>query len=482
MRAAEEAAFAAGTTAEALMEQAGTGIADAVSKFFPRPGRCLVFAGKGHNAGDALVAARMLARSGWEIEIHLVFPRLELSPLTSQKLDEVEKAPGNKARGTTVILDGLLGLGSHPPLRDPIRGACQTINSLGKKGAYVFAVDLPSGLDGDSGETDPDTVVADFTVTVGAAKRGLVVDSALDHVGRIEVVVLEQLISAAADKPVLELAIPRVLAPLLPRRKFSAYKNQFGRIGVVAGSRGLSGAAILCSLGALRAGAGLVELFAPEEIYKLLASAAPPEVMVKPLRSDDELSRQMVDAWAVGPGLGRSRGPGLLRLIQEANQPMVLDADGLNILSQQMETLTLVKGPRLLTPHPGEMKRLWADDAGTRAEIANRFCQKYRVTLLLKGSRTVIAEKGFPPSYNSTGNPGMATGGMGDVLTGVCAALLGAKLTARDAARVGAWVCGRAAELAIFGGQASEESLLPRDLLEHLGLAFRELHSASLGE
>ena len=181
------------------MEQAGTGIADAVSKFFPRPGRCLVFAGKGHNAGDALVAARMLARSGWEIEIHLVFPRLELSPLTSQKLDEVEKAPGNKARGTTVILDGLLGLGSHPPLRDPIRGACQTINSLGKKGAYVFAVDLPSGLDGDSGETDPDTVVADFTVTVGDAKRGLVVDSALDHVGRIEVVVLEQLISAAAD-------------------------------------------------------------------------------------------------------------------------------------------------------------------------------------------------------------------------------------------------------------------------------------------
>jgi NAD(P)H-hydrate epimerase len=128
------------------------------------------------------------------------------------------------------------------------------------------------------------------------------------------------------------------------------------------------------------------------------------------------------------------------------------------------------------------MKRLSPNDTGTRAEVATKFCQSYDVTLLLKGSRTIIAEKGRPLSYNSTGNPGMATGGMGDVLTGVCGALLGAKLAPRDAARVGAWVCGRAAELAIFRGQASEESLLPSDLLDHLGLAFRELHSVSLGE
>lgn len=482
MRAVEEAAFAEGITADTLMEQAGKGIARAVLKFFPVPGRCLVFAGKGHNAGDALVAARVLAQAGWKIETRLIFPPSELSALTNKKLQELERLPAKQADGATVILDGLLGLGSHPPLRDPIRSACRSINSLGQKGAYVFAVDFPSGLDGDSGATDPDCVVAHFTVTIGAAKSGLLADSALDHVGRLEVVFLKALAPPAAAEPEAELAIPEVLAPLLPRRNFSAYKNQFGRIGILAGSRGLTGAAILCSLGALRAGAGLVELFVPAEIYELMAAAAPAEAMVKPLRSDDDLLEHTVDAWAIGPGLGRDRGAGVLQLTREAKPPMVIDADALNILSEQMETLRAVKGPRLLTPHPGEMKRLSPNDTGTRAEIATKFCQSYDVTLLLKGSRTIIAEKGRPLSYNSTGNPGMATGGMGDVLTGVCGALLGAKLAPRDAARVGAWVCGRAAELAIFRGQASEESLLPSDLLDHLGLAFRELHSVSLGE
>ena len=259
MRAAEEAAFAAGVTADALMEQAGQGIARAVTKFFPLPGRCLVFAGKGHNAGDAFVAARALAQAGWQIETRLIFPAGELSDLTSQKLEQLEKVPGVRNDGTTVILDGLLGLGAQPPLREPIRGACQQINSLGKGGAYVFAVDLPTGLDGESGKADPDCVVADFTVTIGAAKSGLVADSALDHVGRLEVVLLDQLAPSSSPRPGSLLAIPEGLAPLLPRRNFSAYKNQFGRIGIVAGSRGLTGASILCSLGALRAGAGLVE-------------------------------------------------------------------------------------------------------------------------------------------------------------------------------------------------------------------------------
>jgi len=480
MRAAEETAFSAGVTADGLMEQAGRGLARAVTKFFPVPGRCLVFAGKGHNAGDALVAARWLAGSGWEIDVQLVFSKDELSALTTQKLRELEKVPAVKNDGPTIILDGLLGLGAHPPLRDPIRSACRRINSLGKRAAYVFAIDLPSGLDGDSGETDPDCVVADFTVTIAAAKKGLVADSALDHVGRLEVVLLDQLTPSAADLGA-ELAIPETLAPLLHRRNFSAYKNQFGRIGIVAGSRSLTGAAILCSLGALRAGAGLVEVFVPETIYELIASAAPPETMVKPLHSDGELLEKPVDVWAIGPGLGRDRAAGILKLIQEASQPMVVDADGLNMLSAKMETLQRARGPRLLTPHPGEMKRLTPNENGTRSEMATRFCQRYEVTLLLKGSRTIVAQANCPLSHNSTGNPGMATGGMGDVLTGVCGALLGAKLTPYDAARVGAWVCGRAAELAIFRGEASEESLLPRDLLDHLGAAFRELHAASLG-
>jgi len=200
MRAAEEAAFTRGISAEALMEKAGAGIARSIAKFFPRAGKCIVFAGKGHNAGDALVAARWLAQAGWEIETRLVFPEEELSALTSKKFRELREPQSGRGlrkqrplpHCQTIILDGLLGLGAHPPLRDPIRDACRAINSL-RGDAYVIAIDLPSGLDGDSGEADDDCVAADFTITVGCAKSGLVADSAIDFVGRLEVVPLDEL-------------------------------------------------------------------------------------------------------------------------------------------------------------------------------------------------------------------------------------------------------------------------------------------------
>ncbi|MEO8440813.1 MAG: NAD(P)H-hydrate dehydratase [Spartobacteria bacterium] len=473
MRAAEEAAFARGVPAEALMEEAGRGIACAIAKFFPVSGRCLVFAGKGHNAGDAFVAARCLAAAGWEIETRLFFPESELSSLTNKKFHELPNERSARDRGKTIILDGLLGLGSHPPLREPIRRACREINAL-RRGARVIAIDLPSGLDGDSGVADEDCVRADLTVTVANAKSGLVADAAIDFVGRIEVVPLAELQPQGSGGG-SDLAIPETLRDLLPRRKFSAYKNQFGRIGIVAGSRGFTGAALMCSLGALRAGGGLVELFIPEEIYEIVAAAAAPEVMVKPIQSYGDLLEEPIDVWAIGPGLGKAHAQEILDLIRGAERPMVIDADGLNILAQEMATLEKVRGPRLLTPHPGEMKRLFPHEKMSRAETASKFCEEHAVTLLLKGSRTIVAEAGHPLSYNTTGNPGMATGGMGDVLSGVCGALLGAKLSPYDAGRLGAWLCGRAAELAIFNGDASEESLLPTDVLDHLGAAFREL-------
>lgn len=472
MRVAEEAAFARGVSAESLMDEAGEGIARAVAKFFPRAGRCIVFAGKGHNAGDAFVVARRLAEKGWEIEPRLLYPEQELSALTSRKLSQLREVPSAKnGNSLTILLDGLLGLGAKPPLREPIRGACREINAL-RESARIVAIDLPTGLDGDSGEADADCVIADFTMTVGAAKRGLLADGATNFVGRLEVVPLNEL---RPEGESAEVATPEALRPSLPRRRFSAYKNQFGRIGIVAGSRGFTGAAVMSSLGALRGGAGLVELFVLEEIYPILAAAAAPEVMVKPVENYADLLDEPIDVWAVGPGLGKAHREEILTLIREAKQPMVVDADGLNILAEKIETLQQARGPRLLTPHPGEMKRLFPDERGSRAEIAAKFCEEYAVTLLLKGSRTIVSEREHPLSYNTTGSPGMATGGMGDVLTGVCGALLGQKLSPNDAARLGAWVCGRAAELALSSGQASEESLLPRDVLEHLGAAFREL-------
>ena len=519
MRAAEEAAFARGVEVEALMDKAGTGVAQAVTRFFRKPGKCIVFAGKGNNAGDALVAAERLRRLGWNIEVRLAFQEADCSGLMRKKLESLRRrrpefleATPSRGDGTDlgvilvelwaeaadqvsaaqeaiameaylgtaaplIILDGLLGLGAKPPLRDPIRAACRSINHLrATRGAYVFAVDLPTGLDGDSGKTDRDCVIADFTVTIGFAKPGLLADDALNFVGRLEVVQLDELRSPEKKAREVVSALP-ALRDLLPRRKFSTYKNQCGRIGVVAGSKGFIGAALMTSQGALRAGAGLVEVFVPEEIYEIVASAAPMESMVKPLRSYRDLLKEKTDVWAVGPGLGKSHAAEILELIEKAKQPMVIDADGLNILAEKTSTLKHCKGKRLLTPHPGEMKRLWPGEKETRAKTATKFCQRFPVTLLLKGSRTIVAERDRPLSYNTTGNPGMATGGMGDILTGVCAGLVGQGLSLYDAARLGAWLCGRAAEIAIFGGSQSEQSLLPRDVLDHLGDAFNELKS-----
>jgi NAD(P)H-hydrate epimerase len=514
MRAVEQAAFASGVQVEALMNKAGAGVAQAVIKFFQTPGRCIVFAGKGHNAGDALFAAQCLKRRGWKIEVQLVFEEADCSDLMRKKLNDLrnrtaripewsnsqeqdvgitvlelfsyaadqlsfaqEKIATDAYLGTAplIILDGLLGVGAKPPLREPIRTACRTINQLRTTmGAFVFAVDLPTGLDTDSGKTDRDCVVADFTVTIGYPKPGLVADAALNYVGRLEIVPLDEL-RLPGTKPKEIVACPAAFCGLLQRRKYDAYKNQFGRVGVVAGSKGFVGAALMASQGALRAGAGLVEVFVPEEIYDIVAGAAFMEAMVKPVASYRHLLKEKADVWAVGPGLGKSHATEILELIEKVKEPMVLDADGLNIVSEKSAVLRRCKGKRLLTPHPGEMKRLFPEKQQSRAKTATKFCDRFPITLLLKGSRTIVAERGRPLSYNTTGNPGMATGGMGDVLTGVCAGLLGQGLSPYDAAAVGAWLCGRAAEIAIFNGNQSEQSLLPRDVLDHLGEAFKEL-------
>src|SRR5215469_508449 len=522
MRAVEQAAFASGVQVEALMNKAGAGVAQTVTKFFQTPGRCIVFAGKGHNAGDALFAAQCLEQRGWKIEVQLVFEEADCSDLMRKKLADlcrrppeilgavpsktentdlnarfVELFPGatsetpaaqsanaieacSSVPAPVVILDGLLGVGAKPPLREQIRAACRAINQFRTTmGAFVFAVDLPTGLDTDSGKTDRDCVVADFTVTIGYPKPGLVADAALNYVGRLEVVPLEELRSPGT-KPKEIIACPAAFPALLLRRKYDAYKNQFGRVGVVAGSKGFVGAALMASQGALRAGAGLVEVFVPEEIYDIVAGAAFMEAMVKPIASYRELVKTKPDVWAVGPGLGKSHAVEILEFIEGARQPMVIDADGLNIVSDKTSVLRRCKGKRLLTPHPGEMKRLFPNEKESRAKTATKFCVRFPVTLLLKGSRTIVAERSRALSYNTTGNPGMATGGMGDVLTGVCAAFLGQGLSLYDAARLGAWVCGRAAEIAIFNNGESEQSLLAHDLLSHLGEAFKELQGVSV--
>jgi NAD(P)H-hydrate epimerase len=489
MKAVEASAFESGISAESLMNGAGLQITRAIQQFFPIPGQCLVWFGKGHNGGDALVAARHLLEIGWEVKLQPLFAENEWSELTAKKhreyLAEKQDTLQSRVAGRSspgihpcIVLDGMLGIGAAGGLREPIRSGAREINRLrATVNAQVFAIDLPTGLNGDTGTADADCVVADFTLAIGCAKKGIVADQAANFTGRLAVLPLEKLAIKKAAVPEVEVATGASLASLLPRRKFDSNKGDYGRVGIVAGSIGTTGAALMSAEAALRAGAGLVTLFATEDIYPIIASACAPEIMVRPIASYNEIPDTRLDVIAIGPGLGKKHAHDVSGLIETSPLPMVVDADALNILAENTSLLSKCAGPRLLTPHPGEMERLFETKNLLRFEIARRFTDLFPVVLLLKGSRTVIAEHGAPLSCNTTGSPGMATGGMGDLLTGVCAALIGQGLLCRDAARLGAWVCGRAAEIAICQGLQSEESLAATDLLGSMGLAFKQLRA-----
>lgn len=484
MRAAEEAVFATGVSADSLMERAGLGMAGAVRQFFPVPGRLVIFAGKGHNAGDALVAARHLAGDGWEIAVRFAFSVQELRPLTAAKwkalegLARVEPVNANMAgRGTrTVVMDGLLGIGAGGGLRGGIRDACLAVNRLRREGlASIIAIDIPTGLDGNSGAADPAAVVADFTFTVAAAKRGLVADCAINHVGRIVLIPLEELepAAAAAAGRGTGIADARSARALLPVRDFDTHKGKAGRVGILAGSAGMSGAARLAATAALHAGAGLVTLLVPRDVWAQLAVACPPEIMVRPVEDCACLADLPFDALGIGPGLGAGIPDGVFELMLSHRAPAVLDADALNAIARRgVHCLDSVTSPRLLTPHPGEMERLQPAAGRSREQQVTAFADAFPVSILLKGARTLVASRGRPVSCNTTGNPGMGTGGMGDTLTGICAALLAQGLHPHDAGVAGSWLLGRAAEIAVANGRASEESLTASTVAEHLGAAF----------
>ena len=495
MKALEERAFSEGTTAEALMDQAGSDIGHAVARLAGGPGKCVVHFGKGHNGGDALVAAAWLRDDGWEIELRPAFPRSEWSELTAKKYDEIKiempEPMSNALRmmkearcqhgsaAPLVVLDGLLGIGAGGPLRGPIRDAARAINRLREtQPVRVFALDLPTGVDANTGEVDADAVIADFTLTVGYAKAGLLSDAATRHVGRLAVVNLDDLTLDEEEYPGREMvATPETLRRLLPLRNFETHKGQCGRVGIVAGSRGFLGAAHLAADACLFSGAGLITVFVTEDIYPLVAPCMTSEVMVQPVKSYLEALDARLDVLAIGPGLGQSRASEVRQLLERAPQPMVVDADALNILAGSMHLLDRCAGPRLLTPHPGEMARLDPASTGrSRRETVEAFMARYPHTLLLKGARSLVGQRDHPLSYNTTGSPGMATGGMGDVLTGVCASLLGQGLAPYDAARFGAWLCGHAAELSLEPLDA-EESLTPNALIDHLGAALYDLRS-----
>ncbi len=485
MQEAETRAFAAGVPAADLMEQAGAGSARAIAQFHPRPGTAVLYLGKGNNAGDALVAGRHLCARGWLLLGRLSSPIDQLKPLPHQHLLALGDSLKIRAEpitaadapdGPLILLDGLLGIGASGPLQPALAALAAEMNALRRQAhASVIAMDIPSGLDGDTGHAHPGCVEADLTITIAQVKTGLVADSAINQVGRLARVRLPDLDACEGDTGA-ELITPMLLRPLLPRRAFDTHKGQAGRVLVLAGSPGLLGAAELACRGALRAGAGLVTLLAKPDTYPLLAARLPAEVMVKPVTSYLEALALPHDTLVMGPGLGRAADAEIREVLAAATAPAVVDADALNALAPLADDFA-APGPRLLTPHPGEWSRLAPDLAASnlqRRAQAAAFCARHpQVTLLLKGARTLIAHHDEPARFNSSGHPGMATGGMGDVLSGVLGALLGQGVSASVSAAVGAWLCGRAAERAALESHAN--AVLPSDVLRHLGAAWRDL-------
>ena len=496
MRKLEEDAFKHGATPEGLMEKAGRGIADAILRRFSSKGTVIACIGSGNNGGDALVAIRYLAEAGWEVGIRCLHKSAELGALPRKKIRELGDCPMNQplpvchAGHPLVLLDGLLGIGANGPLRPPLAELAAWMNDVRiNHAAQTIAMDIPSGLDGDTGEVYDGAVKADLTLTVGVPKSGLFSSLAVNHTGSIELVPLTEL--PDPDDGDLCLNDVHSLRGILPRREHDFHKGDAGRVGILAGSRGMLGAAVLCATGALRAGAGLVTLFADESIYEILAPMLPAEVMLRPISTLADINPAEFDAFAIGPGLGRGSKESetsFLDLLQRMSIPVVIDADGLNRISEAGKEagkeadagIEQCMGPNfILTPHPGELARLFPEWTGVdRIDIAKAFATRYdRSTLLLKGAHTLVARSGSPVYFNATGNPGMASGGQGDVLTGVTSSLLAQGLEPQDAARMGAWLSGRAAELAISHGNESIQSLAAGDVCNWLGRAFTDMGS-----
>jgi NAD(P)H-hydrate epimerase len=436
------------------------------------------------------VALRILRdKFGWDIAARSAFPLSECAPLTRKKWDEtgiahpLQHAPEcNGLKRPLLLLDGLLGSGGRGELRQPILQLAREIATLRRQaGAQVAAVDIPSGIDPDSGRIPPDAVHADITFMIGNAKVGLLHGQAASATGALAVVPVAPL-TASRTTP-CEIVSPQTLHFAKAPRPFDFHKGMAGRVAIVAGSQSYTGAAVLAACGALRGGAGLVTLFVPASVRQLIVSSCPPELIVRETENPRDVLEFRHDSLVIGCGLGEMDSmteAGLLDLIRNSKAPTVVDADALNFLART-DSLGFLSTRHVLTPHPGEFARLAPDLAEVpREEAARRFSEERCAgILLLKGCRTLVTQRGAALWCNSTGTPAMATGGQGDLLAGVIGARLARGEDPMEAAALSAWLCGRAAEIAMQDRNTSEESMVPSDLLRCLGGAFEDWRSSS---
>ena len=383
-------------------------------------------------------------------------------------------------KGPLVLLDGLLGIGGRGCLRGPLFDLAAEMEWLRHHaGARVAAVDVPSGVDADSGDSTPGAVTADVTFMIGSAKRGLLTSRAVNAVGSLALVTVE--ILTISDPGEIELICPQEMDFGICPRPYDFHKGMAGRVAVIAGSGRYPGAAVLAATGALRGGAGLINLHVPLEAAAMIAAKCPPEIIIRRYASIHELGHIECDAMVVGCGIGELEAPSaadFLEWLENQDKPAVIDADALNLIAKSGRQ-GIFQSQHVLSPHPGEFRRLAPDLADLPREAAAKaFADRYPATLLLKGGRTLVTRSGQPVWCNATGSPGMATGGQGDMLSGVIGARLAAGLATHEAAAQGAWLCGRAAEIALENPGLSPESLTPSDCAMWLGAAFRDWQTA----
>jgi NAD(P)H-hydrate epimerase len=487
-----------------LMENAGRGAFEFLwEEFHPR--RVTVFAGKGNNGGDGYVIARHLMNAGVEVETVVLANPDEIAGDARTNLEALMKMGGRVAPARDIaalednrfhiaqsdlLVDAILGTGLQSEVRGFYRQAIEFINGLVKHYPHlrVFAVDLPSGLNADTGQVMGVAVAADATCTFGMLKTGH-----LSYPGA----------SLCGTLALVDISLPRqlyysipyrlVLAPsaadLLPERDEDCHKGTLGHGLVLAGSPGKTGAAVMAAESALRSGAGLVTLAGPESLHSIFETKTL-EVMTEPLPDRDGALtpdalprvRDLMSgktALALGPGIGRgpARPAFIAGVIAAARLPLVIDADGLNAIAEELAILDHARGPVIITPHPGEMARLLRvstqDVLRDRLNAALAFARDHNVIVLLKGAYSITATPEGRAFYNTSGNPGLATAGAGDVLTGLILGLLSQGLAPREATILAAFLHGHAADLAL--PSRGPEGLLARDVMEHIPAAFLDL-------
>ncbi|MEV0368504.1 NAD(P)H-hydrate dehydratase [Streptomyces sp. NPDC050636] len=451
-----------------LMRRAAAGLAVACGELLRRVSgaRVALLVGSGDNGGDALYAGARLARRGAGVVAVLLSPeRAHQGGLAALRTagGRVSADPLRDIAWADLIVDGIVGIGGRGGLRPE---AAQLVHAA-RESALVVAVDLPSGVDADTGEVGGDAVWADATVTFGAYKPGLLIDPARERAGALRLVDIGLTLPEEADVEALQHAD---VADLLPRPAAESDKYRRGVVGVVAGSARYPGAAVLAVAGALRGGAGAVRYVGPAADAVL---ARFPETLVH-AGPPDKAGR--VQAWVIGPGLGDDpdASADVLEDVLAADVPVLVDADGLRFLTpQQVHARTAAT---LLTPHAGEAAALLGHGRGeieaARLRSVRALAAQYGATVLLKGSTTLIADAAGPVRVNPTGTSWLATAGSGDVLSGLTGSLLATGLPARDAASVGAYLHGLAARR-VAGPQGAP--ILASEVAEELGAAWRDV-------